>query len=133
MSDSACLAPRPILLIDDDELIAGSLRDYLLARGWDVHVALEPAAAVARMAERQYGIILVDPYLTGSIHSDNDVLIETIRTLQPRSSIIVLTGYGSSTILQAAAADESTTLLFKPQSILHLSDLIHRIPMSSSE
>ena len=114
----------PILLIDDDEFIAGSLRDYLITRGLAVDVALEPAAAEALMRERHYGTIVVDPFLTGAIHDESATLIGKIRSLQPRSSVMILTGYGSAAVLHAAASDAGTTLLFKPQSITHLSQLI---------
>ena len=36
---------RLVLLIDDDEVIAGSLRQYLSMQGCDVHVAVDPASA----------------------------------------------------------------------------------------
>jgi DNA-binding NtrC family response regulator len=125
-------APAPqapaILLIDDDELIAGSLRDYLVAKNLRVDVALDAASAAVLMSERQYGTIVVDPYLTGGVHSANASLVAHIRFLQPASRIIVLTGYGSSTLLHAAETDDATLLVFKPQSVPGLSELIHNIP-----
>ena len=122
-----------ILLIDDDEFIAGSFRDYLLRRGWVVDVAVEATAAEELMVKRQYAVIVVDPYFTGSMHAGSDTLLATIRVRQPRSSIIVLTGYGAAGLLETASADASTTLLFKPQSVTSLSDLIERMPISSTE
>ena len=130
MTDTTPSQRRPILLIDDDELIAGSLRDYLLAKGCAVDVALESTTAEAMMQQRQYGVILVDPYFTGSMHAEKVSLVATIRQRQPRSSIIVLTGYGGAGLLETTAADSSTTLLFKPQPVAYLGDLIHRIPTS---
>jgi DNA-binding NtrC family response regulator len=128
-----CPAHGPILLIDDDELVAGSLRDYLAMRGFTVDVAPELAAAEALMRERHYSVIVVDPYLTGAVHSMSVSLIADIRFRQPHSSIIVLTGYGSRTLLEIASADRLTTVLFKPQSVTHLSEVIQRIPRSASE
>jgi len=114
----------PILLIDDDEFIAGSLRDYLVTLGLTVDVALEPAAAEAMMRERHYAIVVVDPYLTGGVHGENASLLDTIHRLQPGIAVVVLTGYGSPAMIHAASGDKRTTLLFKPQSITHLSQLI---------
>jgi DNA-binding NtrC family response regulator len=127
------ISPAPvqgpaILLIDDDELIARSLRDYLVAKQLRVDVALDAEAADALMRQRQYATILVDPYLTGGVHSTSTTLVAAIRFLQPQSTIIVLTGYGSSTLLHAAAVDDATFLVFKPQSVPGLSELIHNIP-----
>jgi DNA-binding NtrC family response regulator len=114
----------PILLIDDDELIAGSLRDYLVSRGHCVDVALELAAAEALMRQRRYGTVVVDPYLTGGVHGESAPIVDTIRSLQPGTSVVILTGYGSAAMIHAAAADESTTLLFKPQPLPYLSQVI---------
>lgn len=113
-----------VLLIDDDEFIAGSLRDYLVGKGLSVDVALEPGAAEALMRERCYGAVVVDPYLTGGIYGESASLIETIRLLQPQTPVVILTGYGSASVLHAAAADAGTRLLFKPQPIAYLSQLI---------
>lgn len=124
---------RTILLIDDDDLVAGSLRDYLISKGWVVDVAVDPDAAAAYLRGPQYRIILIDPYMTGRVHTAGKSLIEDIRASQPQSSIIVLTGYGSADLARSVSADRSTLLLSKPQSVTDLSELIHRIPSNSPE
>ena len=115
---------RTILLIDDDDLVAGSLRDYLLSKGWSVDVALEPDAAAGYLRGRQYGVVVVDPYMTGGLHAAGKSLLADIRASQPKTSIIVLTGYGSPDLARNVSADNSTLLLVKPQSVTHLSELI---------
>jgi DNA-binding NtrC family response regulator len=117
-------ASAPILLIDDDELIAGSLRDYLRRLGLCVDVAVEPAAAEALMRKQPYAIVVVDPYLTGGIHGQQGSLLATIRLLQPHVPIMIVTGYGSAAMIHAASADEGTSLLFKPQPVAHLGQMI---------
>ncbi len=107
-----------ILLIDDDELIAVSLRDCLVRRGLTVDVSLDVDDAEARMRARQYEMVVVDPYLTGGVHEPDASLLGTIRHLQPESSIVVLTGYGTPSLVDGA------TFLAKPQSIPYLSQLI---------
>ena len=131
MSISPLLAEQrpPVLLIDDDELIACSLRDYLVAKGLHVDVAFEAASANALMAGCEYGAIVVDPYLTGGIHSTDLSLLGTIRSLQPSTTIVVLTGYGSPALLHAAASDQATIVIAKPQSVAGLSELIHKLPI----
>ena len=132
MSTSCRASQQAILLIDDDELIAGPLRDYLLARGWSVDVAPEPSSAAALMTGRDYGIVVIDPYLTGSVHAETETLIATVRLLQPRSSMIVLTGYSSRALQSAADAYAVTAVVSKPQSVAMLGDLIERIPIQTT-
>ena len=124
MSASTPCKRQKILLIDDDELIAGSLRRYLSTQGCDVDVALEPSVAEGLMGERCYDVVLVDPYLTGGVLHDEDALLTTIRALQPGASLIILTGYASPALALIAGRERATALLTKPQSVLFLSQFV---------
>jgi DNA-binding NtrC family response regulator len=112
-----------VLLIDDDELIAGSLRQYLCRQGVDVDVAVEHDAATKMMRAQRYGVVVVDPYLTGGVHLEEQELIDSISSLQPAAEVIVVTGYGSPELAQRAT-DSKLSLLAKPQSVVALSELI---------
>jgi two-component system response regulator RegA len=128
MTTNTPSAQTRVLLIDDDELIAGSLRRYLLTQGFSVDVALEPASAARLMASTSYGVVVVDPYLTGEVVHATDALIETVRRLQPLASLIVLTGYSTPAVQLAATLNGAAAVLSKPQSVTCLGDLIHNVP-----
>jgi DNA-binding NtrC family response regulator len=113
-----------ILLIDDDELISGSLRQYLVLQGCTVDVALEATAAEELMAVHAYTTVVVDPYLTGGIHHDNGALLDRVCALQQHASVIVLTAYGSAALKSTAARYDVTAVLTKPQSVVFLDRLI---------
>ena len=112
-----------VLLIDDDELIAGSLRQYLAQQGCQVDVAVEHSAATALMRNQRYGVVVVDPYLTGGVHLGDREMLDRIAVLQPKAAVIVLTGYGSPNMTRMA---DNARLAFrsKPQSVVALSELI---------
>ena len=59
MSDTTAATRARILLIDDDELIADSLRSYLLDRGCDVDLATEPEAAARLLTAYYFGYFIV--------------------------------------------------------------------------
>ncbi|HEV7488033.1 MAG TPA: response regulator [Thermoanaerobaculia bacterium] len=124
---------KSILLIDDDDLIAGSLRQVLLSARCDVDVAIDSAAARAMMAQRGYDIVMVDPYLTGSVHKDGCDLIKNIQMQQPAANLIVLTGYSSPELAQSAVDGRITALLSKPQSIPFLSQFLVGMPLEPIE
>jgi DNA-binding NtrC family response regulator len=124
MSASTPSTRRKILLIDDDELIAGSLREYLAVRGCEVDAAADAVAAEGLMAAGTYDVVLVDPYLTGGVRYPNAELLERVCALQPRASMIVLTAYTSPALARTAAGCGATAVLSKPQSILNLERLI---------
>jgi DNA-binding NtrC family response regulator len=116
---------RLVLLIDDDDLVVGSLRHYLVGQGCDVDVASEPPAADALMRVKRYDVVLIDPYLTGAIHEDFGVL-GSIAELQPHASTIVFTAYASPELERVIATWPASLLLSKPQSVVYLSELVSR-------
>jgi len=113
-----------ILLIDDDELIAGSLRQVLQTDGCDVDVAVDPPSAASLMSRKRYDIVLVDPYLTGGVHREEGDLIAQIRALQPGANVVVLTGYGSPDLDRSASNGGVSAILTKPQSVVFLSQFL---------
>jgi DNA-binding NtrC family response regulator len=130
---SAITPVKSILLIDDDELIAGSLRQVLLSASCSVDVAVDSAAARGMMAERSYDIVMVDPYLTGGVHKDGCDLIKNIQAQQPSANVIVLTGYSSPELAKSAADGKIAALLSKPQSVPFLSQFLVAMPRESIE
>jgi DNA-binding NarL/FixJ family response regulator len=111
-------------LIDDDDLIAGSLRLVLASHGCRVDVAADSCAAAAMMADKHYDVVLVDPYLTGAVHQASAALIADIRAQQPSAALIVLTGYGSPEIQRSVADGLVSAILTKPQSVAFLSQFL---------
>jgi DNA-binding NtrC family response regulator len=124
---------KSILLIDDDDLIAGSLRHVLLSENCEVDVAVDSATARKMMARQGYDIVMVDPYLTGGVHGDGRDLINGVLTLQPAASVIVLTGYSSPELAQSAADGKIAALLTKPQPISFLCQFLVGMPVDSIE
>ena len=124
MRELAVPAQDSILLIDDDELVAGSLREYLVRGGSQVDVALEASSAEQLMHTRQYDVVVVDPYFTGGVQDDDDALLATIRGLQPSAALIVLTAYASPALAAVAGRERATALLAKPQSVPFLSQFV---------
>jgi DNA-binding NtrC family response regulator len=124
MSASIDATRQRILLIDDDELISGSLHQYLVLHGFAVDVALTLATSEELLAANRYATVVVDPYLTGGVHDDHAELLERVCALQPHASIIVLTAYRSAALDSAAAQCRVTALLRKPQSVVSLERLI---------
>jgi DNA-binding NtrC family response regulator len=116
--------PKSILLIDDDDLIAGSLRQVLQMEGWEVDVAVDRPSSAALMTNRSYDLVLVDPYLTGGLHGEGGDLIAHVRTLQPEANLVVLTGYRSPDLDRSASDGRVSAILTKPQSVVFLGQFL---------
>lgn len=115
---------RRVLLVDDDESIAGSLRAQLVTQGCSVDVAGESDHAEALMRASEYDVVLVDPYHTGGTGEDSGALVDLARHLQPRAYLIVLTEYASPPLARAATERGVAALLAKPQPVMVLSQFI---------
>lgn len=127
----AAQARLRVLLIDDDDTVAGSLRQYLMMQGCDVHVAVDSGSAREAMQRGAYDAIVVDPYLTGAIHGETDSFFASIGELQPSAATIVLTAYPSPELARAAAGCRPAAVLTKPQSVVYLGELVSTPRLSS--
>ncbi len=109
-----------MLLIDDDDVVIGSLRRYLAAQGWDVETATDPATI-----NGDFDAVIVDPYLTGAHAYGAPSLIAEARATQPCASLVVLTAYPSAEVARIAADHHALAVLTKPQSIVEIADLVN--------
>jgi DNA-binding NtrC family response regulator len=113
-----------ILLVDDDQLIADSLRQFLLRKDCNVDSARTAAAAREMMEAKQYSVVVLDPFLTGSRNEDRELLMINARHLQPNAALIILTAYSSAGMARVAADCRVSALLSKPQPVSLLGQII---------
>jgi DNA-binding response OmpR family regulator len=99
-----------ILVIDDEAVLRGLLRDMLSACGYDADVAEDGKSGVARFQESRYSAVITDLLMPGM---NGFEVVTALRRLDPSVRIIMLTG--SAPELTARRAKESgVTLLHKP-------------------
>jgi DNA-binding NtrC family response regulator len=120
MQETLAASRLHILLIDDDELIAATLRAYLVGLGCDVDVASDLVTAESLLVWGTYSTVMVDPYLTGAVENDRLALLDAVRTMQPDASLIVVTAYATPAIADSLSAGRIHKLLVKPRSIAEL-------------
>jgi two-component system, OmpR family, response regulator VicR len=125
MKEDFVPAGEKILLIDDDEFIAGSLRNYLMRLGWDVDVAVDPDSAHALTAVGEYAVVVIDPYFTGGVSGDHAALLRAVCSSQKHASLILVTAYGSPELSRIADECGVVATLRKPQSVMALTRVIH--------
>lgn len=81
-----------ILALDDDPVMTLTLRSYFQSAGYDVDAENDPEAAVERIRNGQYDILLLDFLMTPIC---GDQVVERIRTFNKELFIILLTGHKS--------------------------------------
>lgn len=122
---NAC-KPR-ILIVDDEEGMRKSLRRIMIAKGFDVQVAIDGRQAIMLAKEFQPEILLMDvrmPGLNG---------VEAYREIKlncPGAVAIFMTAYSTSELSQEAFDEGAMDVLGKPLDIDSLCDLIGRSSQS---
>ena len=119
--DRQVAEPFRILVVDDEptqlELVGGFLR----RQGFEVVEAASGRAAVARVREEPFDLVLTDqrmPDLSGL-----DVL-EAVRAASPDTAVVIMTAYGTIVTAVSAVKAGAADYLAKP---LNLDELLHRI------
>jgi CheY-like chemotaxis protein len=108
MESSACqpdLSCRPlILVVDDDVRSARTLRRMLSDDGYEVEVAADGAAAIARLGRSPVPDALVTDYYMP--HADGMAVTTYARTRRAAIHVLVVTGYPELVPRQSPEPDE---------------------------
>ena len=117
------MAKGRILVVEDRDSLRRMLELALKAEGYEVAAAADGGAALARLAERGFDLVLTDlklPDLSGI-----EVLAAS-RKAQPRVPVVVLTGYGTVGTAVEAMKLGAFDFLEKPLEIDDLTRLIEQ-------
>ena len=106
-----------ILLVDDDDLVRGSLMGLLEAHGCRVLAAASGAEALQVLAQDHVDVLFTDIIMPDL---DGIALAKEAKRLRPDLRIMFATGYYS----RAAEAEALGTLLFKPIRDRELGDIL---------
>lgn len=100
-----------ILLVEDDELLACNIQNYLERRSFDVRVCHSAEAALELVQTFQPDLVLTDNSLPGM---SGHHLIQHLRTHAPDLKLIMLTGYGTVDDAVTAMKEGAFHYLIKP-------------------
>jgi len=85
------LTPKDILIVDDDSLVCDSLREMLTFDGYAVDTALNAPAALSKVKEDGFNLILSDIQMPGMNGLD---LLKEIKGLNSDALVVFITGHG---------------------------------------
>ena len=115
--------PRRVLVIDDEAVLRSLFRDMLSACGYEVDVAEDGAAGLARFREQRYEAVITDLLMPGM---NGWEVIERLRQATPRLPVVMLTGSGPDIDLERVRR-EGVTLVHKPATLPGLRAVLHAV------
>ncbi|NOR50028.1 MAG: response regulator [Desulfuromonadales bacterium] len=100
-----------ILIADDDAVIRKGLQRILIAEGYDVETVSNGRAALDRLDQERFKLLVTDLKMPGM--SGLEVL-ESIRICQPELPVVLITGYAAIDNAVEAMKNGATDYLAKP-------------------
>jgi ActR/RegA family two-component response regulator len=108
---AAALDTNLILVIDDEVAVNNNIRKILAKTGYGVDQATTKEEALEKIDQASYALILLDLKIPGVQGLE---LLEYISEKQPRSKVIMITGYASIETAKEAARMGAVEYLPKP-------------------
>ena len=105
---------RNLLLIDDEDMVTLTFREYLVREGCVVDSARDLQTARRCLARQSYSAVWLDLQLTGVSTADCLRFLSEAREAAPEATIIAVSGYASDQIEKEAGAAGANRFLQKP-------------------
>lgn len=110
-SDDTSAADYRVLVVDDEPVVANSIRRTLIRRGFQVEEAFTGREALTRIRDGTYDLVLLDMRMPDAHGLD---LLPLIHKRRPRLPVVVVTGYASIDTAVEAIRRGASDYLAKP-------------------
>ncbi|MCB2191316.1 MAG: response regulator [Deltaproteobacteria bacterium] len=100
-----------VLLLDDEPIVGRRLKPALAKIGCDVDVFEDPEQALAKMAQKEYDVVVTDIRMD---QIDGMQVLEFVRDRWPRSKVIMITGYAMMSLAREAMEKGAFDFIAKP-------------------
>jgi CheY-like chemotaxis protein len=120
-------ARRKLLVVDDEEAICFSMRDYFSQHGYKVDTASEMEEAEGLIKATDYKVIIQDLRLGVTRHPDGIEIIKLVHELNPDTRIVVLTSYGSQEVEEEARRAGADAFLRKPKPLSQVAQVVQSL------
>ncbi len=114
-----------ILVLDDERRMVEILAMVLARQGYEVRPFVDPAAALAALAEGGFDLLITDLKMPGHAH-DGLAVLQQARRLDPVLPVILLTAYASVSTALCAMREGAFDYIQKPFDNEELKALVRR-------
>ncbi len=110
-----------ILVVDDEAVIREGMRRILEGDGYSVEVSASGRAAIEKIQEKDFDIVITDLKMPGM---DGMEVLKTIKILQPDVPVIIITGYSTVDTAIDAMKNGAIDYIAKPFAPEHISEKV---------
>ncbi len=126
-SNGAEHGSRHLLVVDDEESICFSMREYFSQHGFEVDTAREMEEAEGLIKVTDYRVIIQDLRLGLTRHPDGIDIIKLAHQRSPDTRIVVLTSYGSAEVEAAARTAGADAFMRKPKPLSQVAQVVQAL------
>jgi CheY-like chemotaxis protein len=113
-----------ILIVDDEAILRGAMKQLLQHCGCDVEAFDDGQAALARLAQRSFDLVITDFSMPGM---QGDQLVAHVRKLAPDQPIIMATAFAEEFRVFGQFSTSVNRLLCKPFTFKELKDAVEAV------
>jgi DNA-binding NtrC family response regulator len=106
-----------LLIVDDEEAIVVTMKEYFETYGHEVDVARGREEAEAFLLASSYSLMIVDLRLHPVREADGLDLLAIVRERFPRTRVVLFTGYATPEVVSEAHRLGADAFLQKPQAL----------------
>jgi DNA-binding NtrC family response regulator len=100
-----------VMLIDDEPIVGKRLKPALEKSGYDVEIYETGAAALKRIDEKDFDIVVTDVRMD---EVDGMDILARVTEKAPRTKVIIITGYATIELAREALAKGAFDFIAKP-------------------
>lgn len=119
-----------ILILDDEPIVSKRLKPSLERKGYDVETYTESPAALQRIRERDFDIVITDLKMEGL--SGMEILSE-VKKRSPETEVIVITGFATMETAKESFQKGVMDFLAKPFKLGEILEVIQRAEKKQQE
>jgi two-component system response regulator HydG len=112
---------KSVLLVDDNTNLCKTMSFVLERKGYEVNIAGDGNAALDKVKEQMYDVIFMDIKMPGM---DGVETFKKIKKIRPGVSVVMMTAYAVSDLVQEALQEGARAVMYKP---LDMEDVLTRI------
>ncbi|MGB2698046.1 MAG: response regulator [Candidatus Zixiibacteriota bacterium] len=113
-----------ILIVDDEEIMRSFLLDVFMDEGYDLDSAANGEEALEKISRNQYQLIITDIRMPGV---DGTEVLKKAKELNPKTEVIIITGYASPQIKQECQKLGAAYYIAKPFQINQIRALVNKL------